>query len=329
MKILSKWVQRHQFGFLRRIRLFVVAFNMTHKDDLLYLQPRFKSINLKKKWWNTISSKDFFNLPNTPLPLDVEDAADHLYKQPYFQSLTSQQQEALNSWSTNGYAHLEGFFSLDQSDEMREITDAMFASDTDKWRFGNRRVKGVFENQRLWDFAHDARLMAILSSLLGESAEIVNSIHFQQGDEQPIHSDSFYMTTFPVGRLIGLWVALEDIHPDSGVLRYYPGSHRLPYIQNADLDNNGNWFLTGNKGEAEYEEKIKSQITMRKLSEVKHLPKKGDILLWHANLLHGGSKLIDPSKTRKSMVCHYIAANAICYHENSQRPALKPQPFGG
>ncbi|MDP4826042.1 MAG: hypothetical protein NWR73_00025, partial [Flavobacteriales bacterium] len=79
----------------------------------------------------------------------------------------------------------------------------------------------------------------------------------------------------------------------------------------------------------DYEEKIKSQIAMRKLKEVKHLPKKGDILLWHANLLHGGSKLIDPSKTRKSMVCHYIASNAICYHENSQRPALKPQPFGG
>lgn len=50
--------------------------------------------------------------------------------------------------------------------------------------------------------------------------------------------------------------------------------------------------------------------------------KKGDILIWHANLLHGGEPHIDKTKSRKSMVFHYYNTDCICYHEITQRPAL-------
>jgi len=48
------------------------------------------------------------------------------------------------------------------------------------------------------------------------------------------------------------------------------------------------------------------------------------VLIWHANLLHGGSPILRPGATRRSMVCHYFAEGVICYHEMSQRPALVP-----
>ena len=50
--------------------------------------------------------------------------------------------------------------------------------------------------------------------------------------------------------------------------------------------------------------------------------KKGDVLIWHANLMHGGNKHVDKSKTRKSMVFHYFSENVVSYHEFTQRPAL-------
>ena len=50
--------------------------------------------------------------------------------------------------------------------------------------------------------------------------------------------------------------------------------------------------------------------------------KKGDVLVWHANLLHGGMPVVHPALTRKSMVAHYFAEGVICYHEISQRPAV-------
>jgi len=52
------------------------------------------------------------------------------------------------------------------------------------------------------------------------------------------------------------------------------------------------------------------------------LPKKGDLLVWHANLLHGGEPIHDPSLTRKSMVIHFYAKDVIKYHEITERPAV-------
>jgi hypothetical protein len=46
------------------------------------------------------------------------------------------------------------------------------------------------------------------------------------------------------------------------------------------------------------------------------------MMIWHANLFHGGEPHLDKSKTRKSVVFHYFDENSICYHEITQRPAL-------
>ncbi len=53
------------------------------------------------------------------------------------------------------------------------------------------------------------------------------------------------------------------------------------------------------------------------------LAKKGDLFIWHANLLHGGELRTDDS-TRKSLVAHYFTTegDVINYHEITQRPAI-------
>jgi ectoine hydroxylase-related dioxygenase (phytanoyl-CoA dioxygenase family) len=33
---------------------------------------------------------------------------------------------------------------------------------------------------------------------------------------------------------------------------------------------------------------------------------KGDVLIWHGMLIHGGDTIRNPCLTRKSYVCHYI-----------------------
>jgi len=47
------------------------------------------------------------------------------------------------------------------------------------------------------------------------------------------------------------------------------------------------------------------------------MPKKGDVLLWHANFIHGGSEVAEPELTRKSLVCHYFSNDVFCYHDLS------------
>ncbi len=48
----------------------------------------------------------------------------------------------------------------------------------------------------------------------------------------------------------------------------------------------------------------------------------GDVLFWHANLLHGGKKMTTPNASRKSMVIHCFADDVLCYHELTQRVAM-------
>jgi ectoine hydroxylase-related dioxygenase (phytanoyl-CoA dioxygenase family) len=130
------------------------------------------------------------------------------------------------------------------------------------------------------------------------------------------------MSTYPLGGLIAAWVALEDITPENGPLHYYPGSHKLPYYLNADYDNEGNSWLIGDKDYSAYEAFIDQRVQELGLKKEIFLAKKGDIFIWHANLLHGGEPHSNKALTRRSMVLHYFSPDHICYHEITQRPAL-------
>ena len=49
---------------------------------------------------------------------------------------------------------------------------------------------------------------------------------------------------------------------------------------------------------------------------VHYFPKKGDILFWHAGLVHGGSEITDESLTRQSIVGHYCPNSEWPYYYN-------------
>jgi ectoine hydroxylase-related dioxygenase (phytanoyl-CoA dioxygenase family) len=71
-----------------------------------------------------------------------------------------------------------------------------------------------------------------------------------------------------------------------------------------------------------YENAIDAVISKNVLKKELFAAKKGDIFIWHANILHGGEKILNPLSTRKSMVLHFFTEEVICYHEITQRPAI-------
>jgi len=169
---------------------------------------------------------------------------------------------------------------------------------------------------------YDQRLTDLLSFLLDKEVVPFQTINFVHGSNQRAHSDSIHMTTYPLGYLIAVWIALEDTNPDNGPLFYYPGSHRLPYLLNSDF-NEGTTLLTlGKKNYGDYEDRIAEVIGEKQLTKEIFLARKGDILIWHANLIHGGMPVNNPTLTRKSMVIHYYAKDVIKYHEITERPSL-------
>lgn len=49
------------------------------------------------------------------------------------------------------------------------------------------------------------------------------------------------------------------------------------------------------------------------------MARKGDILLWHGMLIHGGTKINNPALTRKSMVIHFVGEDCD-YSANAKGP---------
>ena len=141
--------------------------------------------------------------------------------------------------------------------------------------------------------------------ILGEPAVATQSLYFEYGSQQPLHRDPVFVQTKPPSALVAAWIALEDIHPESGPLVYVPGSHRLPYYQ---LSPGEHRFDHRRHGAAESEAMAafdREQVARAGLPTEVLTCRKGEVLLWHHSLLHGGSVVADPSRTRKSFVVHF------------------------
>jgi ectoine hydroxylase-related dioxygenase (phytanoyl-CoA dioxygenase family) len=163
---------------------------------------------------------------------------------------------------------------------------------------------------------HHPVITDAIDMLLGFKCIPFQTIPSYFGSEQLAHSDAIHMATFPLGFLAAAWIALEDITPDSGPLLYYPGSHKLPYMLSREvgIDVREARIGTGVYHER-YEPAIAALVRDRGLTAKYFTAKKGDALIWHHNLVHGGSPVSNVNSTRKSLVCHYFTDSALCYHD--------------
>jgi phytanoyl-CoA hydroxylase len=226
------------------------------------------------------------------------------------------------SWEQDGYLILPAFYgrteleAAEQSlrdawkaDAPRIVVDDLVShrrmrlADVDEHARRTHRFKVndlYLEHDAVRKLALNARISPILSSLLGETPVLCNSLSFEQGSGQPDHVDSLYMTPRTPKHLIAIWVALENCGLDAGPLRYFRGSHKIPEYVFSD----GTHHAIDAEMDA-WNEYIAREVKWRGLVPEVFAAKQGDVFIWSASLLHGGSPIDDPSKTRRSIVFHY------------------------
>lgn len=140
--------------------------------------------------------------------------------------------------------------------------------------------------------------------LLAEKPVAFQSLYFQFGSQQMIHRDPIVVPTSSPGHLLAAWIALEDIDPESGALIIVPGSHKLPYFEFTP----GQYMYDGKVSGDKLQEAVdyySRQRASHGLEEKLHTPRRGEVLIWHASLFHGGSRITRPGLTRRSYVVHY------------------------
>jgi hypothetical protein len=160
-------------------------------------------------------------------------------------------------------------------------------------------------------------LLRWIRVLMGREPKPLQTIMAHKGSQQGVHSDSIHMTTYPLGYLSAAWIAFEDIHPDSGPLVYYPASHKLPYVFSKDVGLSVSEFQQHGYASyhSKYEPYIQELIQTHALEPHYFHAKKGDVLIWHANLLHGGSPRSNILLSRRSLVCHFFVKGSFVYHD--------------
>jgi phytanoyl-CoA hydroxylase len=150
---------------------------------------------------------------------------------------------------------------------------------------------------------------SFLRHIFRDTPCVQQSLFFIKGSQQPIHLDYPYVRVQQhIANLAASWVALEDVHEDSGPLEYYCGSHMPEKMPFFDWGNESITFeKDSTKQPSEFVHYLREQMQQLNITPRVFLPKKGDMLIWHGYLAHGGTKIRDRSKTRRSLVAHYTA----------------------
>lgn len=244
--------------------------------------------------------------------------------------LTPEQQDIAFSLRERGYAVID--FPDPEFDERSERIKQRFAPmfginlddpETVSSAEGRLRVQDAWRfDEDVKAIAANAQILELLKALYGRRAFPFQTLNFPVGTQQALHTDSVHFSSIPERFMCGVWVAMEDIKAAAGPLVYLPGSHKWPVLTNALVGRRG-WGVEQPSAQTPFERVWAALAEASALQPERFLPRKGQALIWAANLLHGGYPQADRSLTRWSQVTHYYFENCIYY-----TPAFSDEPLG-
>ncbi len=155
-------------------------------------------------------------------------------------------------------------------------------------------------------------LAGLLQSLISEPMGMHLNLTHYVSTERQWHQDDYLNPDFVNSHYAAVWMALDDIHPDSGPFQYVAGSHQWPLIRRERVFQAAAQMgqaLTAHDWPTETQNWVgqacNEEITARNGKILTYLPKKGDLLVWHGRLMHRGSFAKIKDMQRKSLIIHY------------------------
>lgn len=231
--------------------------------------------------------------------------------------------ELARKFESDGYVIINLNLSEDFCNSIKESVILHVSNNAVK---KNPEIYHYNDNPRViegWEFCNEIKQLA-LNKKVASALEILynakplpfSTINFIRGTEQPMHSDYIHFGSKPELYLAGAWVALEDINPDSGPLGIVKKSHKSPIIFFEDIgfDNFPRNIKEVKSFYTAYEEYLKEYIKKNKLEIEYPSLKRGDCLIWQANLFHGASKINNSDLTRWAQITHYHFKNCSSFY---------------
>jgi hypothetical protein len=185
-----------------------------------------------------------------------------------------------------------------------------------------RIVDYYFFSARCRDLLFDPAIERFLKVVFEADPILTQSLSFEHGSEQLMHQDTAFVIMNTPLRFAASWIALEDIRSGSGELMYYPGSHRWDDFLFSGRFKHWDRERDGDQQLVDWQRWMDREAEKRGVARELFHAKKGDVLIWHGGLAHGGAPIRDSSLTRRSLVGHYCASGTrplYHYYKPGQR----------
>jgi hypothetical protein len=239
---------------------------------------------------------------------------------PYTKSAPPLTDKQVASFEQRGYLVIDLDFDADFIDRLLARVEPLYPADRLQNPTAPVRVQDAWKTiDEVRQLAVSPIALAALEQLYGRGVLPFQTLNFPIGTRQLTHSDTIHFNSVPKGFMAGVWVALEDIDANNGPLQYYPGSHKLREYSMQDFD-----LEPGYENYSRYETRIQELVEAEELTPEFATIKKGQALIWHANLLHGGAAQSDLARSRHSQVTHYFF-EACEYYTPMNSTANKPK----
>jgi hypothetical protein len=221
-------------------------------------------------------------------------------------SLLSQVAE---TWRTDGVLVLESFMPDDIIDTYKEAWVQHNRINYDR-PMGYPGECAYYQVPSLMELATYKPLHDVLEQLIGDPMGIHLNLTGWKSTTRNWHQDGYLNPDSNNDHYLAVWVALDDIHEDSGPFEFVRGSHVLPRITQEGAKQRIPVSLRDDPAWPRYSEEFLTPmfediLTRGELEKEKFIASKGDVLIWHSRLMHRGTVPNNPDLWREAVILHY------------------------
>jgi hypothetical protein len=161
-------------------------------------------------------------------------------------------------------------------------------------------------------------VVEFLGHVFKEQIVLVESFSTLRGVDQLTHDEGSRSRTHSGSLVAGVFVALEECRLDTGPVGLFPGSHGL----NMEPAPAGE---TGEERHRRLEDLCGRSVGDRRLLVLD----KGDVVVWHGALVHGGTDPINREVSRLALLAHFAPMSAYRFDHRAPEATPKRQLVNG
>lgn len=145
-------------------------------------------------------------------------------------------------------------------------------------------------------------VQAITALLFGEPGKVVHTMYFDANQATWAHRDSHYIDSEKTGRMLGVWVAVDDIHPGAGRFYVHARTHRAETPLELGVD-------TVDPNSDEYKARIVRFLEQNGFPRVAPVLRRGDAVVFSGLTIHGSLATSVPGHPRRCLTSHWVPAS--------------------